>query len=214
MKNKTLTIITIINSILILVIYAFAGYILIQNNVNNESSIETSDDLYVENERIVVSKDEFISNYTTKEEITTENFKDYVVLENKEEEHKDAFGELQLTKKYSELKFKDNITGNVALKIKIKPELLYFPDKSENTFIYTGYTNSENLLIKNKSTDKKINDTTITMEDLEIIKAQGTIYILDIPDNLWNNGEQLCIDDKTFFKNENYLQYLYEFLNQ
>lgn len=141
-----------------------------------------------------------LEQYKTELSITTENWKDYIVIEDIETESKDAFG--KVTNKYesSIIRLKENICGYAILKFKTNSSinreqivtLIGGKDYKDNTYQLhmDGKTRREG--------DISIYNNRYTINDIECIEVIGYLYTIDIPDNLWqidsfNNNKKECI---------------------
>lgn len=139
--------------------------------------------------KIKVISQEQLSQYIEEIPITTENWKDYIYLENIKEERKNDFGEITSTNIITVLKLKDNsMYGHVALKIKVNKDLLYpmYVDKNEQ--VITIEEDNTLMLItgmKDKNKDENITDYTITENEFNCIQTKGSLYKINIPEDIW-----------------------------
>lgn len=138
----------------------------------------------------IISQEEF-SQYIAEEiPITTENWKNYFEYEYKETENKDAFGEVISTTYDPTLKLKDNMYGFVILQIEI------------NSNLYDNYEYKQDLNIYSNDTILPMADfrlksnATITMNDITCTKAKGSLYTLNLPEDIWQIDET---DGKRYF---------------
>lgn len=144
---------------------------------------------YYENNISSISQEEF-SKYKTEITITPENWKDYVIAENRTEENKDDFGEVKSIEKNTYLKLKDDICGYVILEFKI-PNIT-----DEETYILIGGTEGYSVTSYSESTTSidsvtKIPtyDSTFNIDELEDVKVNGYIYTIDLPDDVWKTDK-------------------------
>ena len=152
-------------------------------------AVYNSQKLKKEHEIKIISKEEF-SQYITEIPITTENWKNYFDYEYKKVENKDAFGEIISTKYEPHLKLKDNMYGYVVLQIEI------------NNNLYSDYEYKTTLNIRSNDTTLPMADfrlksnATITMNDIICTKAKGSLYTLNLPEDIWQVEET---DGKKYF---------------
>lgn len=133
-------------------------------------------------EKKIISQEQF-SQYITEIPITIENWQDYIFLENVETENKDAFGDIQSTAITTHFKLKnDNMYSNVVLKISVNNKEMIINNIDNH---YTSYYYTPTYSIQDKNTDEKIYDYTITEKDFKCIDTKGSVYIIDIPNELW-----------------------------
>lgn len=194
MKKKQVIIyiiILVIVSSMIGIISYNAGVNSKSNSISKESSNNNSNK---DNAKKIITQEE-LAKYTTELPITTDNWKDYIELEDKEEEQKDAFGEITRIDKYTSLKMKDNnVYGYITIQYEItNKNLLAFPnDPTQTTTIYNGnssymYINFINDKNNNKSITK---DKTFTINDMKCNRIKGKLYTIDLPNNIWQVDEQ------------------------
>lgn len=180
MKNKIII-------VLILIIIVLAG-IIIKDNVKFENNNYE--------EKKIITKEE-LASYITKIAITKENWNEYIVLEDKENVSKDAFGEITSIQKSTYFKLKDDtmISNNIALKVKVNKDLLAWSNEDEKQISIISSGGMELYGLKNKSSEPKTSDTTITINDFEVIQTTGEVCILNIPDDVWQGeeGADKCI---------------------
>lgn len=153
---------------------------------------------YYENNIRAISQEE-LSKYKTELTITQENWKDYIVAEDKTTENKDEFGELKSIEKNTYLKLKDDICGYVILELKI-PNI-----SDEETYTIIGGTDGNSVTVYSNSTTNidsvtKIPtyDSTFNINELENVQVKGYIYTIDIPDDVWKTDK----DGNEYFKVE------------
>ena len=117
-------------------------------------------------------------------EITLNNWKDYMELEDVEESDVDDFGETISTAKYTIIRFKENVikSDNVRLKLEYSDEVsLGGKWKEQIIKIYDGSDNFKinyklNVKYKNAFGSKDY-DYRISIDKFEVINAKGTVYI-------------------------------------
>ena len=172
----------IIIFIIILIIAVGLFFVVRQSRISRTSPTEQS--------KIRVMTEEEFAQYTTEIPITTENWKNYFDYEYKKVENKDAFGEIISTKYEPHLKLKDNMYGYVVLQIEI------------NNNLYSDYEYKKDLIIGSNDTTLPMADfrlksgATITMNDITCTKAKGSLYTLNLPEDIWQIDET---DGKRYF---------------
>ena len=172
----------IIIFIIILIIAVGLFFVVRQSRISRTSPTEQS--------KIRVMTEEEFAQYTTEIPITTENWKNYFDYEYKKVENKDAFGEIIITKYEPHLKLKDNIYGYAVLQIEI------------NNNLYSDYEYKKDLIIGSNDTTLPMADfrlksgATITMNDITCTKAKGSLYTLNLPEDIWQIDET---DGKRYF---------------
>lgn len=172
----------IIIFIIILIIAVGLFFVVRQSRISRTSPTEQS--------KIRVMTEEEFAQYTTEIPITTENWKNYFDYEYKKVENKDAFGEIISTKYEPHLKLKDNIYGYAVLQIEI------------NNNLYSDYEYKKDLIIGSNDTTLPMADfrlksgATITMNDITCTKAKGSLYTLNLPEDIWQIDET---DGKRYF---------------
>ena len=172
----------IIIFIIILIIDVGLFFVVRQSRISRTSPTEQS--------KIRVMTEEEFAQYTTEIPITTENWKNYFDYEYKKVENKDAFGEIISTKYEPHLKLKDNIYGYAVLQIEI------------NNNLYSDYEYKKDLIIGSNDTTLPMADfrlksgATITMNDITCTKAKGSLYTLNLPEDIWQIDET---DGKRYF---------------
>ena len=172
----------IIIFIIILIIAVGLFFVVRQSRISRTSPTEQS--------KIRVMTEEEFAQYTTEIPITTENWKNYFDYEYKKVENKDAFGEIISTKYEPHLKLKDNIYGYAVLQIEI------------NNNLYSDYEYKKDLIIGSNDTTLPMADfrlksgATITMNDITCTKAKGSLYTLNLPEDIWQIDES---DGKRYF---------------
>lgn len=172
----------IIIFIIILIIAVGLFFVVRQSRISRTSPTEQS--------KIRVMTEEEFAQYTTEIPITTENWKNYFDYEYKKVENKDAFGEIISTKYEPHLKLKDNIYGYAVLQIEI------------NNNLYSDFEYKKDLIIGSNDTTLPMADfrlksgATITMNDIICTKAKGSLYTLNLPEDIWQIDET---DGKRYF---------------
>lgn len=140
------------------------------------------------NETKVISQEQF-SQYIKEIPITTENWKDYIYLEDVKQENKNAFGDIESTYITTHFKLKNNnMFHNVALKIIVNNKEMIISN-IDNHYTKSYYTPT--YYMQDKNEDKTIYDYTITEQDFKCIETKGTIYIIDIPNELWQTDIEM-----------------------
>ena len=107
--NKKKVIIYIIILIVVSGIVGIISYNIGVNSkdINGSNSIvkeRDNNNSNKDNEKKIVTQEQ-LAQYTTELPITIDNWKNYIELEDKEEEQKDAFGEITRIEKYTSLNF-------------------------------------------------------------------------------------------------------------
>ena len=127
-----------------------------------------------------------LEQYKTEIAITTENWEEYIVLEDIDVEGKDAFGKLTNKTESTVMRLKENICGYVIIKFQTNN------DTEEIVTLLGGRDYKDYYLsqLNMSSTTRIEGDISIynnryTINDLECIQIIGHLYIIDIPDNLW-----------------------------
>lgn len=145
----------------------------------------------------IISQEEF-SQYITELPVTTENWKDYFECKDITKESKNAFGEVTSIGKTTQLKLKDNIYGCLILKLKINKDLVAFDREEAIITVNRQYINlNDSISLKNKSNDKNNFDGTISMNELTCIQVKGSLYKIDLPDNIWQDNGIVNTTGKT-----------------
>lgn len=154
----------IIILIVVIVVIAIVGIVIIRNTNSNTNSNDAQN----------ISQEDL-----TQIDINTENWKDYIVLTDKEDNFYDDFGELAYTSKYTEIALKDTIySGSMILKFTPlernihSSEIIITVDKDN---AYT--TDNKTAFINSDTSISKYIDCSITINDLKCINAKGTIYM-------------------------------------
>jgi len=131
-----------------------------------------------------------LTKYITKVPITTENWQDYMELEDYETVNKDAFGDIQFISKGTRLKLKNNniyTTGVLEFEI-TNPDLMNpYADKTISICEFRGDSllPINNIWIsKEQEPDTTILDGRFTINDIKCTRTKGYIYIFNIPDNI------------------------------
>lgn len=155
----------------------------------------------------IISQKE-LAKCITKVAITTENWKDYFELKDREDISKNAFGEILSISKYTTLNLKDNTYYSTSLEFEITNEnLIYDHYWNDNNGEYRKVTISVNNGYKNewnnysiyngvfldKDPDINVYDYRFTINDIKCNRTIGNVYIFNIPDNFWtvnNNGKK------------------------
>lgn len=137
----------------------------------------------------IISEEEF-AQYTTEIPITIENWKDYVDIQDIDEEVKNDFQEVERTNKLTKLSLKnENIYGCIVLKLKI-----INADTTDNEQIVTLYNGNDSQaglgMIMDKNKDKKIYDTRVGIDNIQCIQATGNLYKVEIPEDKWQIDEK------------------------
>lgn len=172
-----------------------------------------------EQSKINVMTEEELAQYTTEIPITTENWKDYVDVQDVDEEVKNAFQEVERINKLTKLSLKnENIYGCIVLKLKIINADT--TDKEQIITLYNGMDGQAGLaMIRDKNKDKKIYDVRVGIDNIQCVQVMGNLYKVEIPENIWQtdqNGKE-CIKiqfkDKynqgyQIYYKDNYLQNL------
>lgn len=143
-----------------------------------------------------------LQQYKTEQSITTENWRDYIVIEDIEIESKDTFGKVTSKSESSIIRLKENICGYAILRFKTSKGV--FDNEQVVTLVgghdYKDYGMSQ-LHMQGKSRtegDISIYNNRYTINDIECIEVIGYLYTIEIPDNLWqidsfNNNKKECI---------------------
>ena len=170
MKLKKIIIIFAIALIIVSGISLFIGYNLGINNNKTEKN-----DNYSE------TNNDYEGNPV---EITVDNWKDYIELEDIEETGVDDFGETTGTVHYTIFRFKENVIKSFDVKLKLEYNdgvVLSERQKEQTLNIYTGsdeFKTNYMLHAKNKNNyESKEFDYRCTIDDFEVIKAKGTVYV-------------------------------------
>lgn len=193
MKKSSRKKIAIILLIIIILVIAFFVY----RNISTQRRKEQYKEKYI-------SQEEF-SKYTTEIPITIENWKDYITLEFEKKEEKDSFGEVVKTFEQPYFKLKDNIYGYMILEIDFNKNILkdlYSRNKSGLVVTMRG--------IKTEIPTYQIkDDCKLAFDDIECSKVKGTLYLLDLPEDIWQvqqeemqaleNGEVTQLKGRKYF---------------
>ena len=148
-----------------------------------------------------------LEQYKTELSITTENWKDYIVIEDIETESKDAFGKVTSKNESSIIRLKENICGYAILRFKTQKGVF---DNEQVVTLVGGRDDKDygigtgQLHMQGKSrteVDISIYNNRYTINDIECIEVIGYLYTIDIPDNLWqknynfDNKESIILTD-------------------
>lgn len=174
-RKKKIVIILII----LLIIASIVVFVVFNNRKRAEETAK-------QNETKIISEEEF-AQYTTEIPITTENWQDYMELEDVTKENKNAFGEVENIMKNTQIKLKDNLYGYVVLEFNITNKDLLSTTSNDSTYIIEIYPDGEfnSMRLKYRNEGNNVYDSTLTINDLECIKAKGSVYTLDLPEELW-----------------------------
>lgn len=186
-KNNKIIIISLIVIVLLLM-----GVIIKQSQdiKKIKEAVAIEDNQTTEKNTVKVISQEEFSQYITEIPITTENWKNYFEYEYRKVENKDAFGEITSISYEPHLKLKDNMYGYVVLQVEI------------NSNLYNNYEYKQNLIISSNDTILPMADfrlksgATITMNDITCTKAKGSLYTLNLPEDIWQIDET---DGKRYF---------------
>lgn len=187
----------IVIGILIVIIIIQFGIIIKQQHKDNGSIVKS-----IEKNEKSISKEEF-KKYIKKVDITTENWKDYFVLERNIHEEKNSFGDIVSTANYFIFKLNNSYYdiaefNGISLEVEIpKEKALNLGGEIYNTKIIDFYNSAkqsneiyDGALIKNA-------DVILTIDDFKCIRAKGSLYYLDnIPSEFWNVNEDSLINGK------------------
>lgn len=175
-KNKSKLKIIII--LLAIVIIAVMGIVIIKN-ISSNNVPKYANDLGDSLESIKKDSDNTSQENLAQIDINTENWKNYIELNEKEDNFYDDFGDLQYTTKYTEIKLKDNVySGEITLKFSPLERNIY-----NNEIIMTidkdnAYnTNTISFTNSNNSVMNEYMDFSITINDLKCINAKGMIFV-------------------------------------
>ena len=144
-------------------------------------AVYNSQKLKKEHEIKIISKEEF-SQYITEIPITTENWKDYITIECETKENKNEFGEITSTTEHWNFKLKENMYGYAILKVK--------HNNINTEIVHTIKSSTTPLGIQLK------NNTTPDINDMECLQAKGSLYTLNLPEDIWQVEET---DGKKYF---------------
>ena len=186
-KNNKIIIISLIVIVLLLM-----GVIIKQSQdiKKIKEAVAIEDNQTTEKNTVKVISQEEFSQYITEIPITTENWKNYFEYEYRKVENKDAFGEITSISYEPHLKLKDNMYGYVVLQVEI------------NSNLYNNYEYKQNLIISSNDTILPMADfrlksnVTITINDIICTKAKGSLYTLNLPEDIWQIDET---DGKRYF---------------
>ena len=170
-------------------------------------------------QRNVMTEEEF-AQYITEIPITIENWRDYVDIQDVEEEVKNDLQEVERTNKLTKISLKnENIYGCIVLKLKI-----INADTTDNEQIVTLYNGNDiqagMSMIRDKNEDEKIYDTRVGIDNIQCIQATGILYKVEIPEDIWqideNGKEYFMISNGSIqghsgyniYYKDNYLQIL------
>ncbi len=145
--------------------------------------------------------------------ITTDNWKDYIVTKDLTTEKKDAFGEIKGIQKITTLKLKDNIIGYVILKLKIKNNDLTYTKDEETVIITGGEEDTIKFFVKGNSyvdetKNVTVDEKTYTLDDVECIQIKGILYTIELPERLIKNNDYSTFtirDNNTLISKDNYI---------
>lgn len=133
-----------------------------------------------------------LAKYIAKVPITTENWQDYMELEDYETVSKNDFGDILSISKNTRLKLKnDNIYTTGVLEFEItNPDLMNpYADVTKSILKFDGYsiTSTDNFFVsKEQDQDTNILDYRITINDIKCVRTTGNVYIFNIPDSFWS----------------------------
>lgn len=190
----------IIFLIIFIVIISVVAFVIILNNRKNV--IDTEDTGMTETEDIEMTKEEF-AQYVTAIPVTTENWSEYIELEDETYENTNAFGEITRTTTTTTIKPKDKVFYyDVVLEIEKNEDRVNYG--STTSIISELTSNGQSLDFSNKSTESNVFDYTFTLDDLECTRAEGTIYIIDLPeeklkDTPDTNQKYFCVEGKYYY---------------
>lgn len=164
-----------------------------------------------------ISQEE-LSQYKTEIQITDNNWKDYIVVEDVKNETRNEFGEVESITNGTQIKLKDDICGYLVLKLKVtNPDKWnpYIKNEEQTVAIIGGtdYSDSINqirVMIEEDTEDgiKTINKK-FSIDDIECVQVKGYLYTINLPETIWNTdnlGNQYIYvedgDTKTMFFKE------------
>lgn len=202
----------IIIFIIILIIAVGVFFAIRQSRISRTSPTEQS--------KMKIMTEEEFAQYTTEIPITTENWKNYVDIQDVEEEVKNNLQEVERTNKLTKISLKnENIYGCIVLKLKI-----INADTTDNEQIATLYNGNDvqagMSMIRDKNEDEKIYDTRVGIDNIQCIQATGILYKVEIPEDIWqideNGKEYFMISNGSIqghsgyniYYKDNYLQIL------
>lgn len=190
----------IIYAIILVIVSGIVGivsYNIGANNKNNSILKESNNNNSNKNDVITLTQEQ-LAQYTTELPITIDNWKDYIELEDKEEENKDAFGEITRIDKYTSLKIKDNIFGYITIEYEITDKnLLEYPTSPTQTVTIASGESSNNYInfITDKNNGKSITkDRTFTINYMKCNRIKGKLYTIDLPDDIWGTQNEIIIE--------------------
>lgn len=170
-------------------------------------------------QRNVMTEEEF-AQYITEIPITIENWRDYVDIQDVEEEVKNDLQEVERTNKLTKISLKnENIYGCIVLKLKIINATT--TDNEQIVTLYNGNDIQAGMsMIRDKNEDEKIYDTRVGIDNIQCIQATGILYKVEIPEDIWqideNGKEYFMISNGSIqghsgyniYYKDNYLQIL------
>ena len=170
-------------------------------------------------QRNVMTEEEF-AQYITEIPITIENWRDYVDIQEVEEEVKNNLQEVERTNKLTKISLKnENIYGCIVLKLKIINATT--TDNEQIVTLYNGNDIQAGMsMIRDKNEDEKIYDTRVGIDNIQCIQATGILYKVEIPEDIWqideNGKEYFMISNGSIqghsgyniYYKDNYLQIL------
>lgn len=201
---KKQAIIYVIILVIVSGIVGIVSYNIGANNKNNSILKESNNNNNSNKNDVITLTREQLAQYTTELPITIDNWKDYIELEDKEEENKDAFGEITRIDKYTSLKIKDNICGYITIEYEITDKnLLEYPTNPTQTVTIESGKSSNNYInfITDKNNDKSITkDRTFTINYMKCNRIKGKLYTIDLPDDIWGNQNKIIIETSEKFR--------------
>lgn len=191
MKKKQI----IIYIIILVIVGSIIGIISYNVGMNGNNNSKKED------KKKIITQEE-LAKYTTELHITTDNWKDYIELEDKEEEQKDAFGDVTAINKFTYLKFKDGIYGYLTMKYTIKNG-----ENEKTTTFCNAHSNCVNDMFNNNISyngDIMYCDFTTSQEEMKCIKIQSKVYTIDLPNDIWeinsDGKEYIMIETSDIYK--------------
>ena len=189
-EKKKLNFKIIIPVIIAIVIIAVLGGIILkqQKDINIIKEKLGISDTKTETKGIKILTQEELSKYIKEIPITTDNWKDYVTMENKTEEEEDTFGEVigYINKHYLKIKG-DNIYGYLLLEVNFTDKT-YNDNLKTNINVTSGQETNLNVL------DIRNSDKTYNINDLQCTRLKGKLYTIDLPDDIWENNNEISIE--------------------
>ena len=180
----------IIPVIIAIVIIAVLGGIIIkqQKDINVMKERTGISDTKTETKETKTLTQEELSKYIKEIPITTDNWKDYVTIENKKVENKDQFGDvISYTNQYYTKIKENNIYGYLLLKVNWNDRV----NENDSASIEVMSGRDTDIFIPFISTE---NVKTYTINDFQCIKLKGNLYTIDLPDDIWENNNQISVE--------------------